>query len=110
MKSEILTTNSIIDGEDGRCFVCAVIFSLIGLFASTSLLAQYDSAQINGTVRDQSGAVIPNATVQIQNRDTGLVRQTVTFHRHLRPEPHTPGSLHNYCQFAGVLIGVAHRG
>ncbi|MGA7341754.1 MAG: carboxypeptidase regulatory-like domain-containing protein [Terracidiphilus sp.] len=59
-------------------FVCTLILSITGLVASTPLLAQYDSAQISGTVRDQSGAVIANATVQILNRDTGLVRQTVT--------------------------------
>ena len=84
MKSQIPTIDSIIDGGDGRplkkggSLVCALIFSLIGLFASTELLAQFDSAQINGTVRDTSAALIPNATIQIQNRDTGLIRQTVT--------------------------------
>jgi hypothetical protein len=59
-------------------FVCTLILGLIWLLDSTPLLAQFDSAQINGTMRDQSGAVLPNATVQIQNRDMGLVRQTVT--------------------------------
>jgi hypothetical protein len=54
------------------------MFSLLGLVVSTPLLAQYDSAQISGTVHDPTGAVISNATVQIQNRDTGLVRQTIT--------------------------------
>ena len=84
MNSQILTIDSIHDGGDARPlkkgggFVCALILSLVGLVASTPLLAQYDSAQINGSVRDQSGALIPNATVQIQNRDTGLARQTVT--------------------------------
>src|SRR3984885_3897388 len=84
VNSQILTIDSTHDGGDarplkkGRGFVCALILSLVGLVAGTPLLAQYDSAQINGTVRDQSGALIPNATVQVQNRDTGLVRQTVT--------------------------------
>jgi hypothetical protein len=84
VKSQILKNNSIIDGRVARPltgwggFVCALILSLMGLVASTQLLAQYDSAQISGSVHDQSGALIPNATVQIQNRDTGLVRQTVT--------------------------------
>ncbi len=84
MESQILTINSILDRRDSRPLtswgrlVCALILSVISLVASTPLLAQYDSAQINGTVRDQSGALIPNATIQIQNRDTGLVRQTVT--------------------------------
>jgi hypothetical protein len=54
-------------------FVCAVY-----LCASLHLFAQFDAAQINGTIRDQSGALIPNAKIQIENRDTGLVRQTLT--------------------------------
>ena len=84
MKSQFPTIDSIIDSGDARplkkrgSIVCALIFSLIGLFAGTELLAQFDSAQINGTVRDTSAALIPNATIQIQNRDTGLIRQTVT--------------------------------
>src|SRR5580692_7169511 len=84
VKSQIPTIDSIIDGGDPRplkkgcSFVCVFILFLTGLFASTQLSAQFDSAQINGTVRDSSAALIPNATVQIQNRDTGLVRETVT--------------------------------
>jgi len=84
VKSQILKSNSIIDRRYTRLltsrggFVCALILSLMCLVPSTQLLAQYDSAQISGSVHDQSGALIPNATVQIQNRDTGLVRQTVT--------------------------------
>jgi hypothetical protein len=84
VKSQVLTIDSINDGRDARPmtswgrFVCALILVLIGLIASTPLLAQYDSAQISGSVHDQSEALIANATVQIQNRDTGLVRQTVT--------------------------------
>ena len=84
MNNQILRIDSSHDGGDakplkkGGGFVCALILSLVGLVASTPLLAQYDSAQINGTVRDQSGALIPSATVQVRNRDTGLVRQTIT--------------------------------
>jgi hypothetical protein len=84
MKHRILAINSFSVGRGARPlkkwsgFIPVLIFSLLGLVVSTPLLAQYDSAQINGTVRDQGGALIPNATVQIQNRDTGLVRQTVT--------------------------------
>ena len=77
---QTLTIMPIITGGDARRFKkwVGLIFSVICLFVGTPLLAQFDSAQINGTVRDQSGAAIPNATVQIQNRDTGLVRQTLS--------------------------------
>jgi hypothetical protein len=40
--------------------------------------AQLTSADIVGTVTDATGAVIPNAKVQVQNADTQLLRQTVT--------------------------------
>ena len=84
MKNQILRTNSTIDDgntrrqRNGRSFIRALVLSLTALAVSAPLLAQLDSAQINGSIRDQSDAVIPNATVQIQNRDTGLIRQTVT--------------------------------
>src|ERR1700691_4111800 len=67
VKSQILKMNSIIDGRVARPltswggFACALILSLMGLVVSTPLLAQYDSAQISGSVHDQSGALIPNA-------------------------------------------------
>jgi len=84
VKRQIRNIDSIIAGGDARLlkkgssFVCALLLSLVGLVASTPLLAQYDSAQISGSVHDPSGAMIAKATIQIQNRDTGLVRQTVT--------------------------------
>lgn len=58
--------------------VCTLFLSVIYLLAGTPLMAQFDSSQINGTVRDASGAVITNATIQIQNRDTGLIRDSTT--------------------------------
>ena len=84
MKRQIPNFDSIVASggarllKRGSILVCALLLSLVGLVAGTPLLAQYDSAQISGSVHDQSGALIANATVQIQNRDTGLVRQTVT--------------------------------
>jgi outer membrane receptor protein involved in Fe transport len=39
---------------------------------------QFDTAAINGTIRDSTGAVIVAAAVDIENRDTGLKRTTAT--------------------------------
>jgi len=48
---------------------------LLAAFAST---ASAQNAQITGTVKDASGAVIPGATVSARNADTGFVRTAVT--------------------------------
>lgn len=39
-------------------------------------LAQSDTAQISGYVRDATGAMVPNANVTVKNEATGLERQT----------------------------------
>jgi hypothetical protein len=43
-----------------------------------ALQAQTASGQITGTVRDATGAVVPNAKVTLLNQQTGLTRDTVT--------------------------------
>ncbi len=55
--------------KNSRWMVCLVLFS------ASCLLAQV-SAVISGTVIDQSGAVVPNATVTSTNTETGAVRET----------------------------------
>jgi outer membrane receptor protein involved in Fe transport len=54
-------------------------FCLLGaafLIVSTPALAQF--AQVNGTVRDQDGAVLPTVTIQVQNQETGFLRESTT--------------------------------
>src|SRR5207237_360816 len=48
-------------------------FSLLVL-----LFAPVNTATISGTVHDESGAVLPGASVAIQNQDTGISRTVVT--------------------------------
>jgi hypothetical protein len=43
--------------------------------APTMALAQSDTAAMTGFVRDPSGAVVPNATVNIRNEATGVERR-----------------------------------
>lgn len=45
----------------------AVLFCLVWFLAAVPAHAQVGSASLNGTVQDQSGAVIPGATVVLQN-------------------------------------------
>jgi hypothetical protein len=56
-----------------------IVGVLILLLLVTPAAAQsLSTAQINGTVRDQSGAALPGATVTVTQTDTGLVRSVVT--------------------------------
>ncbi len=53
----------------GRTFRLILTMSLV----SIACFAQLDTATIVGTVLDQSGAVIPNASVVVENQNTGAV-------------------------------------
>src|SRR5207302_7037691 len=50
---------------------------LLFAFTCTAALAQ-STAQINGTVKDQSGAVLPGVEVTVTQTDTGLKRSIPT--------------------------------
>jgi hypothetical protein len=57
--------------------------AVLGLFALVSVSgvvasAQVDAGQISGTVLDQSGAVVPGATISVRNTDTNSVRTIVS--------------------------------
>jgi hypothetical protein len=56
---------------------CATLLA-IGLLANSRCEAQLSNAQINGTVHDATGAVVPNAKVVLRNVDTGVETPTVT--------------------------------
>jgi len=55
----------------------AWVFAVVVFFAAASA-AHAQNAQITGAVKDQSGAVIPGATVTARNVDTGFTRVGVT--------------------------------
>lgn len=52
--------------------------TLIGLLLATSFVWAQSTAQISGTVKDQTGAVIAGAQVTVTDTDTGLKRSTMT--------------------------------
>jgi len=60
-----------------RAFNTACAAFLFLIFGSVSLWAQA-TAQISGTVKDQSGAVLPGVEVTATQTDTGIARMTVT--------------------------------
>src|ERR1700730_11123989 len=58
--------------------ICVLLF-VIALLSLQSLRAQTaGTGALTGTVKDPSGAVVPNATVTITSLDTGSVRTTMT--------------------------------
>ena len=55
----------------------ALVGALILLLAAANSWAQA-TAQINGTVADSSGGILPGATVSATQTDTGFRREVVT--------------------------------
>src|ERR1700682_2278432 len=55
-----------------------VIWALAVLFVCAPLFAQTDTGRILGSVSDQSGAVVPNASVTITDVDRGTTRGLTT--------------------------------
>jgi outer membrane receptor protein involved in Fe transport len=62
----------------GLAPIRAFYILLVALLSCVNAIAQVDTAQINGTVRDQNGAVVPNAKIELRNLNTGFLRKTVT--------------------------------
>jgi hypothetical protein len=54
------------------CAAAALFFSVVSAFGQSA------TAEFNGSVLDQSGAVLPGATVTVTEESTGLVRTTVS--------------------------------
>ena len=48
------------------------------LLVSAPLLAQFDTAEVLGTVRDNSGAVVSRANILLANQGTGIEAKMVT--------------------------------
>src|SRR2546423_3596322 len=56
-----------------------VILGVVLLIARASLaVAQITSATISGTIKDETGGVLPGVDVVVSNLDTGLTRSVVT--------------------------------
>src|SRR5437763_10277625 len=55
-----------------------ISITLLALVLGSSSLFAQATAQISGTVKDQSGAVLPGVEVTATQTDTGISRATVT--------------------------------
>lgn len=51
---------------------------LLLIFCFCPLAVYAQTAEVGGVVQDPSGAVIPKASVEFRNQDTGIRRQTTT--------------------------------
>ena len=62
----------------GRIPVLAALLAMLGLVlpGPTSAFAQQEAATITGEVRDPSGAVVPDAEIQIRDMATGITAET----------------------------------
>lgn len=57
------------------------LFSLYIVFCAQLGPAQLTSATISGTIKDETGAILPGAAVIVRNVETGITRTTVTDER-----------------------------
>src|SRR5437867_6541996 len=60
-----------------RILFCSLLAFLVCVHAATCVMAQA-TAQISGTAKDQSGAVLPGVEITATQTDTGIVRNTIT--------------------------------
>src|SRR5207237_3263920 len=56
----------------------SILLGIIFLVTTSPVLWAQSTAQVSGTVRDQSGAVLPGVEVTATQTATGLTRSTVT--------------------------------
>ncbi len=63
---------------DGVRFSAKFVVVLVLLLLAIPVFAQIPTATVLGTIKDSSGAVVPGATVTIQNVDTNATRTTTT--------------------------------
>lgn len=76
-------------------------------FSDQIILAQVTTATISGTLKDETGAILPGATVKITNLDTGITRTVITDDQGRYHAPNL--SLGNYevqAELTGFQTGV----
>src|SRR5437868_12484997 len=58
--------------------VRGVLMAVFVLLAADGIARAQATAQLDGTVRDESGGVLPGVTVTVTQTDTGFIRSVVT--------------------------------
>ena len=77
--------------------------------ASAQLFGQASTGTITGTVKDQTGAVVPGANVAITNKDTGITRNTAANGEGIFSAPSLPvGEYDVKVEMTGFRTEVGH--
>ena len=71
-------------------FASSLLLPSVRLLPQPGALAQGAGGTIAGAVTDQTGAVLPGATVTVKNNDTGAARELVTEPKRPLPAPNLP--------------------
>src|SRR5580692_2964870 len=64
--------------SSGRKLSISLLTLLASILLATGLIRAQGEASLWGVVTDSSGAAVPGATVQVQNAETGALRNLVT--------------------------------
>jgi hypothetical protein len=89
-------------------FACLLVLLLLVVAGSGLVAAQTgNTGVIIGIVTDQTGAVIPGATVRARNRNTGAFRETTTTHTGVYELVHlAPGEYRVEIEWTGFVVFV----
>jgi carboxypeptidase family protein/TonB-dependent receptor-like protein len=102
-KETSMTTRTLPQGRSLRVLVCALMLAI----AAASALKAQNTGTILGTVKDQSGAVLPGAQVTVKNIETGIARNSVSGPRGEYRIPALPvGTYDVETTMAGFQTGV----
>ncbi len=72
------TNSKVVSRTLAAVFSTCAAFIVVTLLTSSAVFAQSNAGRILGSVTDQSGAAVANATVAVTNTQTGVVRNLVT--------------------------------
>ena len=85
-----------------------LIFAFMTSSTVGSLLAQGGNGQIEGTIKDEQGSVLPGVTVAMRNQESGVARTTVTGpDGHYRFPALPPGTYSVTAELAGFASQTA---
>jgi hypothetical protein len=94
-------------GCKGKFLVAALMLALFALTSPRSLEAQVAAGTIQGTVSDNSGAVLPNVEILIENLATGVAKSAITTSEGFFSVPNLlPGNYRVSATAAGFAAGV----